>query len=192
MTVPLDATAARRALDLAGGASLLLQRVPRAWTADALAGALQPLVGRPVRVARGLDDAVDIAVWDARGQPPATFDAWDPQRATLVPADGARIVLLDVATARHVLQRAPHTASFAGGVTMPPPGAVRGAETLEQAEAGDALLRRTVADHPEHRGRLVGIDLLSERIFAGLPDATPVEVAREHLDEGIIYVGVVR
>lgn len=121
----LDRTLPRVAFDLRSGAPLVLQRVGRSTTPDEVAAGLSAQLGSPVRVAPHFDDTADVAVIDGRSLRATDFATWDPRRATLVPPGASRVVLLDVATASWLLQNAPHTASWAGGVNLPADPTVR-------------------------------------------------------------------
>lgn len=190
----LDRTIPRIAFDLRSGAPLVLQRVGRSTTSEEVAAALAAELGSPVRAASRLDDASGVAVIDGRSLRDTDFATWDLRRATLVPPGASRVVLLDAATASWLLQNAPHTASWAGGVSLPADPAVRAAQSDEELEAGAALFDRWLREGhgAALRGQVVALDLVSGRAFVGRVDASPLAVAQEQLDEGIVYVERVR
>lgn len=172
----------------------MLQRVRRKTDARTFAEMLSVELGAPVRCAEGLDDVTDISVSDARSVRMGSFEGWDARRRDLVPAGAQRVVLLDVASAALVALQAPHTVSWCGGIALPVETAVRGVATEDELAEGSRALARWAselpADSPWHGAR-VGIDLLTERVFAAPAHGDPLTAALDALDEGTIYVGVV-
>jgi hypothetical protein len=178
----------RVALEVLSGAPLILQRVGRGVGAEEFAGRLGSALQGAVRVATTWDDGRDVAVIDARMTPPEVFAGWDARRPTLVPAGACRVLLLDAASAAMLLSRAPHLGSWAGGVCLPEPDLVRPARTEEELRIGGRLFDEWVR-RGGRRGERVGIDLQTGRAFTRTSDGSVFDVAREHLDEGVIFVG---
>ena len=178
----------RVALRVLAGSPLVLQRVPRAFDPDAFASDLAAKVGQAVRVVSALDDRPDLALVDLRHTGPSTFVNWDPRRADLVPDGGQRVVLLSAATGRALLQQAPHTASWAGDVGLPAEPSVRSARSDDELATGRHLFAAWAAEEALPRGAAIGIDLATERRFRGRADVSPLDLAREALDEGIVYL----
>jgi hypothetical protein len=175
------------AAELEAGARLVLQRVPRSTTAEVFAAALSWGV---VVNASAFPLPGHVRVLDARLV--ADFSDWDRRRAELGTPDSPLVVLLDVVSARALLQAAPQACSWAGGVRMPAERTVRGARSEEELAIGARALVRALQRNPEfaatHAGLSVGVDILSERLFAGRRDAGILDLARENLDEGIIFI----
>ena len=83
--------------------------------------------------------------------------------------------------------------SWAGGVRIPQGDFVRPTRSEAELLQGEAALARALAEDPgfagRHAGQLVAIDLLTRSMFTARPDAQPLSVAREGLDQGIVYLG---
>ena len=174
------------ALSLDAGSSVVFQRVPPNLDAGTLAEALQGTV-----VKDPFEDANPPRVLDARRH--RSFAGLDPDRARLSDlADRSPlVVMLDHASADALARDAPHTLSWAGGVWLPPDHPAFGAYTDEQVEEGERALKMAIEREPSfaraHAGELVAVDILSGRLFARVGTATAFDVAREHIDDGIIY-----
>jgi hypothetical protein len=181
-------SASRVATDLAAGAQVVLQRVPRSMAADTFASAL----GRPAAVVTAWSGPIagTIRVLDARQRVPDFADL-DGQRAFLATADSPLVVLLDAASARAMLADAPHLASWAGGVWLPGERAVRYANNEAERERGHILLARRIGEEGLQDvafGRSVGVDLATTRVFVPSGDDDAITLARRALDEGIVHV----
>lgn len=180
------------ALELAAGARLLLQRVGRGETPSSLAAEVRAAGGPELRSAEVWGAALGgAAAWDLRGWGPGRFADWDPRRGWFED-HGPVVVLLDVGAAAALTAEAPHVVSWAGGVRLPDPGLVRVAATGEERTLGERLLADWAHDHPEEaqglRGRTVGVDLAGGRIFTWAGPRSPMEAARDQLDEGVIHL----
>lgn len=176
----------RVATDLAAGAQVVLQRVPRSMSAEALAAELEATLvtdwGPPIP---GM-----LRVIDAR-QRAADFVDLDLRRAVLATVDSPLVVVLDAASARAMLADAPHLASWAGGVWLPGERAVRYVESDAERERGRILLRRRLIEEGldvQVRGLSVGVDLATTRLFVPRGDDDAITLARRSLDEGIVHV----
>lgn len=182
------------ALELQAGQPLILQRVRRSVTAAEVAGVLQEHLDRPVRVVAEPTEAGEegVRVWDARQSKESSFDGWDVQRATLASSDNALVVLLDVVTSTWLIVAAPHVVSWAGGVRLPCPPSVRPALSEEEIRLGERLLREALAERPGLRAQLGGlslaVDLASGRIFTTRGGTPPLSLARDHMDEGVVWI----
>lgn len=181
-------TAEQVAALLSGGATVVLQRAARGVTAEALAEFVGGHVATdPFEPGAG-GRVVDARTW-------RDFTGWDVRRGELERAARASplVLLLDVASSQALLRDAPQTASWAGGVWLPPDPAARPARTEEEFALGARALAEALGGDPifaaTHRGELVAVDLLTRRLFAPTGDASAVDHAREHLDEGILHVG---
>jgi hypothetical protein len=175
------------ALQLDAGSPLVFQRVPPSLRVDELAGALGATVvqsvfgggtGRRVLDARRWREFPDLDT--------ARMDlASETERSPLV-------VMLDHASASALARRAPHTMSWAGGIWLPPDHPVRGVQTEEELAQGERALRVALERDPDfgrlHAGREVAVDLLSKRLFVREGTATALDVAKEHLDDGVVYL----
>ena len=172
-------TADRVVLELLGGARLVLQRVARGTDAGAFARYLEASTGRATALVVGRVPAIEgsVRLLDARGWTSGAFVGWDAIRATLATPAAQLVVLLDVAAARALSSAAPQVASWAGGIRLPVEAAVRPARTREEEERGRAALQRAMEEEPDRLQKLIGeviaIDLFSERVFVGRPDAGP-------------------
>lgn len=172
---------------LDAGTGLVLQRVPPAATPEGLATTLGAEVVHDWFGAR-----TGRRVFDARAR--RTFDGLDGHRMTLAEETepSPLVVLLDTASATALGRAAPHTVSWAGGIWLPPDHPARPAQTEDELDQGSRALAMALAAHPgfdrEHAGEEVGVDLQTRRLFVRSGTATALEIAREHLDEGIIYL----
>lgn len=182
----------RVALDLQGGAAIVLQRVPRTTEARSFAAALSEITGQDVStVANPCATAPGVRLFDARSLPDTAFDSWDSMRPQLATEASTLVVLLNASRARALLDRAPHVASWAGGIAMPTHPQVRYAETSDERSVGAKLLRQRLAEQglAEHAvGVSVGVDIASGRLFFPEGDDNALAVARRSLDEGILHV----
>ena len=187
-------SASLAALDLLGGADLVLQRVPRATSADAIATRLVEELDREGNVVHAADTVSPgaVRVLDGRALGEDTFSRWDRARATLAMAGSPLVVLLNVEAGRRLLRAAPHVASWAGGVRLPAESVIQIAQSEAQLEAGRAALSRALQSDPalavRAAGRSVGVVIGSDRVFVMSPDASVVDQARCELDEGLLYV----
>lgn len=176
---------------LLAGAPVTLQRVTPGQTAEQFAAAWAALAGTPVSVATDLFGPQRPSVVDLRGG--VDFSWLDARRSDLAAIPGQMLVLVDVQTGRALLRQAPQTASWAGGVHLPHPSAVRPARTDQEVQLGREMLARALreAGPAVHRksGESVGLNLADARLFFREPHRRPLEAAEEELDEGIIYVG---
>ncbi|MFH1466908.1 MAG: hypothetical protein ABIO70_21165 [Pseudomonadota bacterium] len=175
------------AAEIRAGALMVLQRVPRNCTAACIAAALP---GGVAVDAPAPPMPNQVRVFDARLV--RDFSDWDRRRAELGTPDSPLVVLLDVVSARTLLRAAPQACSWAGGVRLPAERTVRGARSEEELTLGARALVRALQENPEfseaHAGLSVGVDILSERLFVGRRDAGILDLARENLDEGIVYL----
>lgn len=187
-------SAALLALELRAGLPLALQRVRRSETAEAFAAELGDSLDGAVRVvSHPLEPPGEgVRVLDGRRFREEDFAAWDMERARLASAEHPLVILLDVATTRWLLQAAPHVASWASGVRLPVPSAVRVARSKDELAAGRRWLQRLLRDDPvfsaRHHGMTIAIDLLTGKDFVPSPPTTALERARDNLDEGIVFV----
>jgi hypothetical protein len=175
------------------GARVILQRVPRAVHAGEVGEALVTLGLTAAVVSSPWEPTgADADVLDLRGDDVATMQSLDTRRHDLEARTTALIALLDVATGRRLAQHAPHLLSWAGGVRLPPVSMVRVARTDEELALGAAALQRALAALGAVRatlvGRTVAVDLASEQLFTGRADGSALDVARENLDEGIVFL----
>lgn len=186
--------AAPIAIELQAGQPLILQRVRRAVNAEALAASLAAQAGEDVHVVATPWEACAAGprVMDARRALEADFDDWDVRRATLATPERPLVVLLDVVTSTWLLVAAPHVASWAGGVRLPVPPSVRPALSEEEIGAGKRQLRDALAESPGLAAELAGltfaVDLASGRIFKPRPSTSALELARDAMDEGVVWV----
>ncbi len=190
----MTTTARLVGLQLRAGSRGVLQRVVRGVSTADFAKDLETEAGQPVDVVRTLEDEAEAAtvLIDLRGALPMTFDGWDPRREDLFPKERSVVVLLDVSGAQALWRAAPQTASWLGGVRLPAEPPVRPAATGQERAEGEAALLRALDAQPDfleaHRGQTVGVDLFSGRLFAGRTDATPLDLAQEALDQGILFL----
>lgn len=169
------------ALELAAGRIVVLQRVPPQLTALAAMEELAQYTGQPA----------PVRLIDARGWLEDRFIGWDIRRAVLASEASPLVVLLDVLATRSILTAAPQTCSWAGGVRMPVEKVVRLARSPSEIALGKTRLSEWMDAEPgwkTHLGEPVAIDLGSGRVFWGRELASPLAVAREYLDEGIVYM----
>lgn len=182
------------ALDVSGGALVVLQRVPRSTTAESMARRLREELGSEVRVVHSPEAVADAAVrvLDGRSLRHDTFARWDQMRPTLARPGSPLVVLLNVEATRALLQAAPHVASWAGGVRLPAEPIIAETRTPAQREAGRLAFARALQADPTLRiraqGRSVGVVIGSGRTFIMRPDAHIEDQARSELDEGLIYI----
>lgn len=177
-------------LQLDAGAPLVLQRVPRSMDAETFARELHEVIGRAAVVIADVDELVPdaIRVLDARACK-RSFANWDAKREMLGSVASPLVVLLDVATTRVLLTDAPHTASWAGGVWLPSEPVIRSARGESEIHHGKQLLEQhRLADH---RGRIVGVDLLSARLFVDTEERSAADAAAEELDEAVLYMAYI-
>ena len=181
-------------LELQAGQPLILQRVRRAVTAESAARSLSTALGSPVQVVNSPWEPGEAGcrVMDARRAGEASFDDWDVRRATMTTPDRPLVVLLDVVTSTWLLVAAPHVASWAGGVRLPTPPSVRPALSDDEIKVGERLLREALAESPGLAAELVGrtfaVDLASGRIFVPRLTTSALELARDAMDEGVVWM----
>lgn len=193
-----DALLVRRLqAEVQAGARVILQRVPRSLRASELGAALSGL-GMTASVVSSPWEPTgsQVDVVDARGHDAESLEALDTRRHDLEARTTSLLLLLDVATGRRLARHAPHVLSWAGGVRLPPVVPVRTAQTEEELSLGESAFHRALAALGPRRANLVGhtvaVDLASEQVFMGRSDGSALDVARENLDEGIVFMGRVR
>lgn len=175
------------ALQLEAGAGLILQRVPPALDASTVAAAVNGVVVDGFRV-----PAPGVRVLDARQC--RSFEDLDAVRADLADevTRSSLVVLLDHTSASALAEGAPHTVSWAGGIALPPDHPARGVLTDEEFAQGARALNIALSERPgfadKHAGAEVAIDLLTRRLFVRSGTSTALDIAREHIDDGIVYV----
>lgn len=175
------------ALQLEGGAQMVLQRVPPSLTAEDVARALDGVV-----VGSAHAEGAVPRVLDARRNAP---DIDDVDRLALVeqPDRSPLVILLDHASASALAVRAPQTVSWAGGIWLPPDHPLRGVRTEDELEQGLRALTLALESDPDlgstHAGEEVAVDLLTRQVFFREGTATPLDVARERRDDGVVYLG---
>ncbi|MEY3210343.1 MAG: hypothetical protein RIT28_824 [Pseudomonadota bacterium] len=175
------------------GLPVVLQRVPRSLSAQTAADILTERLGRPVSVVvEPFTQPEGVRVIDGRPLRAEQFERWDQGRHQLGDAVSPLLVLLDVNSGTTLLQRAPHLASWSGGVRLPLEREVRLATSPEEIKLGQAALRRALHAMPElreaHYRAPIGVLVGSDRLFRGEGGVAPLVAAREALDEGILYV----
>lgn len=186
--------AERLKLEIDTGALLILQRVSPGLSSEALADQLSSALGSPVEavIEPFTDGPGPPRLLDARSLPPGAFHSWEPRRAELALPDAPLIVLLDVASGRRLLREAPHVATWAGGVRMPPEPTVRPAETAQERRLGRNALSRAQSERPELAdrwdGQTLGVAIGSDRLFFPSTSASALQQARAEMDEGILYL----
>lgn len=187
------AVGAALALELGAGARLLLQRLGRAEGVGAVAAAVRAAGGPALHAVGAWQPAPAgaVAAWDLRGWGPGRFTGWDPRRGWFE-EHGPVVIFLDVGAAAALSAEAPHVLSWAGGVRLPDPALVRVASSDAERAAGERLLADWAHDHPEEaraqQDRTVGADLASGRVFTWLGPRSPMEAARDQLDEGVVHL----
>lgn len=175
------------ALLLESGSGLILQRVPPAATPVEVASELGAEVVEDLFGVRPGARVLDARRW-------RDFGNLDGERMLLARETerSPLVVLLDSASASALARSAPHTVSWSGGIWLPPDHPARPAQTADELEHGERALRMAFAEQPEfareHAGQEVAVDLLTRRLFTRSGTATALEVAREHLDDGVIYL----
>lgn len=175
------------ALLLDSGSGLILQRVPPASTPVDLASALGAAVVADLFGVRPGARVLDARRWRDFGDLDAErlLLASETERSPLV-------ILLDCGSASALARSAPHTVSWSGGIWLPPDHPARPAQTDDEFAQGERALRMALAEQPEfareHAGQEVGVDLLTRQLFTRSGTATALEIAREHLDDGVIYL----
>ena len=65
---------------------------------------------------------------------------------------------------------------------------MRSARSDDELATGRHLFAAWAAEEALPRGAAIGIDLATERRFRGRADVSPLDLAREALDEGIVYL----
>ncbi len=173
---------------------VILQRVPRWFTAEQVAAELTALLERTTQVVSdplGLNPPT-VRILDGRQMTEREAQRWEIGRASLGTPDSPLVVLLDAASARVVLRTAPHVTSWAGGVQLQVEHTVRPTQTEQERRLGNNAFSRVRKESRElletFLGYTIGVDLGTERIFVPTLAASALDAAREELDEGLIHM----
>lgn len=192
-TASADAVASRIQL----GQFIVLQRVRRSMSALDFVRALARRVGRPCVVIQDpLNEAPSgVRVLDGRSVTASTFAAWQECRSNLGSPASPLVVLLDISSELRILESAPHLVSWAGGVQSPvePIATTR---THAQAQQGQRSLRNALVGDPKfasrNMGRLIAVEISSERLFEARPGESAYDVASGALDDGLLHLLTLR